>query len=72
MKPKKLIIKTVSQKYSILIGPNLILNISKIMKKNLNNFEKCLFIVDKKVPKKFIFSIKKSFQNKIFFLNIFQ
>ena len=68
MKPKKLIIKTVSQKYSILVGPNLILNISKIMRKYLNDFEKCLFIVDRKVPKKFIFSIKKSFQNKnIFF-----
>ena len=67
MKPRKLLIKTVSQKYTILIGPNLISNISKIMKKNLNNFEKCLFIVDKKVPKKFIFSIKKSFQNKIIF-----
>ena len=67
MKPRKLIIKTVSQKYSILIGPNLILNISKIMKKNLYDFEKCLFIIDKKVPKKFIFSIKKSFQNKIIF-----
>ncbi len=68
MKPKKLIIKTVSQKYSILIGPNLILNISKIMKKHLDKFEKCLFIVDKNVPKKFIFSIKKSFKKKnIFF-----
>tara|TARA_B100001121_G_C18652099_1_gene604603 strand:- start:309 stop:1415 length:1107 start_codon:yes stop_codon:yes gene_type:complete len=71
MKPKKLIIKTVSQKYSILIGSNLIVNISKIMKKNLNDFKKCLFIVDKKVPKKFIFSIKKSFKDKNIFFEYF-
>ena len=55
MKPKKLIIKTVSRKYSIFIGPNLILDISKTMRKHLDDFEKCLFIVDRKVPKKFIF-----------------
>ncbi len=71
MKPKKLIIKTVSQKYSIFIGPNLILDISKTMRKHLDDFEKCLFIVDRKVPKKFIFSIKKSFQNKNIFFEYF-
>ncbi len=71
MKPKRLIIKTVSQKYSIVIGPNLILNISKTMRKYLNDFDKCLFIVDRKVPKKFIISIKKSFQNKNIFFQYF-
>ena len=71
MKPKKLIIKTVSRKYSIFIGPNLILDISKTMRKHLDDFEKCLFIVDRKVPKKFIFSIKKSFQNKNIFFEYF-
>ena len=71
MKPKKLIIKTVSQKYSIFIGPNLILDISKTMRKHLDDFEKCLFIVDRKVPKRFIFSIKKSFQNKNIFFEYF-
>ena len=47
MKPKKLTIKSVSQKYSIIIGPGLVVNISKTMRKNLNNFEKCLLLTKK-------------------------
>ena len=39
MKLKKLVIKTPTQKYSILIGKNLILNLSKFMKKYLLNFD---------------------------------
>ncbi len=71
MKLKKLVIKTPTQKYSILIGKNLILNLSKFMKKYLLNFDKCLFVVDKNVPKKQINLIKKSFQNKNIYFEYF-
>ena len=59
MKPIKLIVKSRNDKYPILIGPNLILNLSKIFKDNLINFNKCLFVVDRNVPKNFLSKIKK-------------
>ncbi len=64
MKAIKLIIKTKTQKYPILIGRNLISKIPKIIKDNYIKFGKCLFVIDKNVPKKLIFQIKKSFKNK--------
>ena len=59
MKISKLIIKSSSGKYPILIGSNAISNISKLMFNNSINFEKCLLVVDKNVPKKFISKIRK-------------
>ena len=64
MKPKKIIIKTSSQKYPIIIGSDLISRLSFIIKKNSINFKKCLLIIDKGVPKKFISVIKKSLKNQ--------
>ena len=64
MKTIKLLIKTNTQKYPILIGSNLISKTSKLIIKNLIDFKKCLLVVDKKVPNKFINQIKKSFSNK--------
>ena len=64
MKPIKLIIKTKTQKYPILIGYNLILGLSKTIKKNSIKFEKCLLVIDKKVPKKIVNKIKRSLINK--------
>ena len=64
MKPIKLIVKSRNDKYPILIGPNLILNLSKIFKDNLINFNKCLFVVDRNVPKNFLPKIKKSLKKK--------
>ena len=52
MKTIKLMIKTKTQNYPILIGHNLISKISKIIKDNSIKFRKCLFVVDKNVPKK--------------------
>ncbi len=67
MKQIKLLVKTRSQKYPIIIGSNLNSKVSKIIKKNSINFNKCFIIVDKNVPKKFIKIIKKSLKNfKIF------
>ena len=68
MKPIKLIIKTSSEKYPIFIGKNLITKISNLMVNNSIKSKKCLLVVDKKVPKKFISEIKKKLHNKQLFL----
>ena len=49
MKPIKLIVKTNSEKYPIIIGKNLISNLSKIFEKNSINFKRCLLIIDKNI-----------------------
>jgi 3-dehydroquinate synthase len=54
MKTTKLDIKTLSRKYSILIGSGIFNLLPKILKKNSINFSKCLFVIDRKVPKKLI------------------
>ncbi len=53
MKHTKLIIKTKSHTYPIIIGSNLIRNLNEIFKDNSIKFNKCLLLIDKKVPKKF-------------------
>ena len=60
MKPIKLIVKTNSEKYPIIIGRNLISNLSKIFKKNSISFKKCFLVLDKNVPKKYVKQISKS------------
>ena len=55
----KLQVKTNSQKYSIIIGNNVINKITKILKENSINFNQCLIVVDNKVPKKLIKKILK-------------
>ena len=61
----KLNIKTKTQKYPILIGKKLSANISQIIRSNSINFNRCLLVIDSNVPKKFVFTIKKSLKNKI-------
>ena len=68
MKTIKLLIKTHTQKYPILIGSNLISKTSKLITNNLVDFKKCLLVVDKNVPSKFITEIKKSLSNKNYFI----
>ena len=55
----KLKIKTKNQSYNVFVGKNLL----KILNNNFINFNKCLLVIDNKVPKKFIkqinFSLKK-------------
>ena len=53
MKQIKLLVKTNSKKYPLIIGSNLTKKLSNILKKNSINFNKCFLIVDKNVPKKF-------------------
>ena len=70
MKPIKLSIKTRTEKYTIILGPNLISKLSSIIRINSIKFKKCLIVVDNKVPKKFITKIKKNFSKKKFFVPI--
>ncbi|KRO60770.1 MAG: 3-dehydroquinate synthase [Pelagibacteraceae bacterium BACL5 MAG-121128-bin54] len=64
MKPIQLKVQTKSHTYPIIIGSNLIPQISKILKKNSLTFKKCLLVVDKNISKKIIFKIKKSLKIK--------
>ena len=63
MKPIKLIIKTKSETYPIIIGSNLIKDLSKYFDRNFINFSQCLLIIDKKIPNIMISKITKSLKN---------
>ena len=71
MKQTKLNIITKNEKYPIIIGSNLTSNVSKIFKLNSIDFEKCLLIIDKNIPKKFISNIKRSLKNKKLYVLFF-
>ena len=71
MKQTRLNIITKTEKYPIIIGSKLTSRVSKILKSNSINFDKCLIVVDKNVPKKFVSNIKKSLKNKIIFVLFF-
>ena len=64
MKPIKLIIKTKSETYPIIIGNNLLKNLSKILRRNSINFNQCLLVIDKKISKRIISKITKSLKRK--------
>ena len=63
MKPIKLIVKTNSEKYPIIIGRNLVSSLSQLLKKNSINFKKCLLVLDKNIPKKYVKMILKSLKS---------
>jgi len=71
MKQTRLNILTKTEKYPIIIGSNLTSSVSKILKLNSIYFDKCLIVVDKRVPKKFISNIKRSFKNKKIYVLFF-
>ena len=71
MKPIKLKINTKTQNYSIIIGSNLVSNISKIIKENSIDFKKCLLIVDKNISKQSVSKIKKSLNQKKLYVHNF-
>jgi len=64
MKPIKLIVKTKSENYPIIIGSNLIKDLASHLKKNSINFNKCLLIIDDKVPRKMISKLTRSLKGK--------
>ncbi len=72
MKPIKLYIKTKTKRYPIIIGSNLISNISSIVRNNSINFKNCLLIIDKNIPKKIVLKVKKSFIKKKIYIYYFR
>jgi len=63
----KLHVKTGNQKYPIFIGKNILEKLKKILSENSINFNQCLVIIDKKVPKILIDKVLNSLpKNKIF------
>jgi len=65
MKPIKLIVKTKSNSYPVIIGSGLIKNLPKFLSNNLANYNNCLLVIDKKIPKKTVNIITKTFKKKI-------
>ncbi len=53
-----------NQKYPIIIGNNILNNLHSFLKKNLNNFNQCLVVVDQNVPKKLINNALNSLSKK--------
>ena len=50
----KIQVKTGNQKYPIFIGNNILNKLKLILEKNLINFNQCLVVADKNVPKKLV------------------
>ena len=67
----KLHVKTGNQKYPIFIGNNILNKLKVILKENLINFNQCLVIADKNVPKKLLNKVSISFLKKIITLHYF-
>ena len=60
----KIQIKTNNQKYQIVIGNNILNKVPKLLKENSINFNQCLVIIDKNVPKKLIKKVLNALQKK--------
>tara|TARA_B110000967_G_scaffold185680_1_gene206180 strand:+ start:1737 stop:2843 length:1107 start_codon:yes stop_codon:yes gene_type:complete len=71
MKLIKLQVKIENQKYPIHIGNNILNNLQKLLNKNLINFNQCLVIADKNVPKKLINKALSSLPKKTITLHYF-
>ena len=72
MSQSKIKVRTKTRSYNIIIGNNLIKDFSKILKVNSINFNKCLLVIDQKIPKKNFKKIYSSLKNKsrfVFFFN---
>ena len=67
----KLYVKTGNKKYPIFIGNNILNKVKTILKDNLINFNQCLIIIDKNVPKGLINKILNSLSKKKVFLYYF-
>ena len=64
MKIIKLKIKTKSEIYPIIIGSNLIKKISYFLNENSINFNQCLLVIDKNIPKDHVLKLTKSLKRK--------
>ena len=68
----KLHIKTGSQKYPIFIGNNILNKLKIILQENLINFNQCLIIIDKNVPKQLVDKALNSLPKKKISLHYFK
>ena len=71
MKKTKLIVRTKSKNYSIIIGSNILKDTSNILKSNNVSFKKCLIIADKNIPKKNLLTLKKKISCKTKIIHLF-
>ena len=71
MRPIKLQVRIENQKYPIHIGINILNKLQKLLKENLINFNQCLVVVDKNVPKKLIDKTLRCLPNKAVTLHYF-
>ena len=71
MKKIKLVVKTSSKNYPIIIWSNIIKNISRIIQRNNIKFNKCLIVADKKVPKKNLSILKNKIPCKTKSIHLF-
>ena len=60
----KLQVKTGNQKYPIVIGNNILNKFKTILKENSINFNQCLIVIDKNVPKKLVDRVLYSLPRK--------
>ena len=60
----KLYVKAGKQKYPIFIGKDILKKLNKILKENLINFNQCLIIIDKNVPKNLANKVLNSLPKK--------
>ena len=67
----KLQVKIENQKYPIFIGNNILNKLRKILKENSINFNQCLIVADKKVPKKLVHKVLNSLPKKKISLHYF-
>ena len=68
----RLQVKTETQKYSIIIGNNILHKLNKFLKENLIKFNKCLLVIDPKVPKKQIKKILNTLNKKQILIHYFK
>ena len=64
MSPIRIRVKNGNQAYPIIIGKNVLNNLKKLLKKNLINFNQCLVVADKNIPKKLINKVLNSLPKK--------
>ena len=72
MKTIKLVVKSNKHKYPIIIGSDIVKNLSKILKLNKIKINKSLIIIDQNIPKKFINKIKRSLNKNKFLIYYFK
>ncbi len=65
MRPIKFHVNTGNQKYPIIIGNNIINKIQTFLKENFINFNQCLLVADKNVPKKLIDKVLNALPKKL-------